>query len=188
MRIAGASSGRALLDQAIDTLRQPAWVYPLLAQAALLVHLRSTELGPVGSTALADWHRPLLEAVDAALAIPPRAAGDQSLRDIEWVCHCTQCKLVIQWAESATGLPFRVALNETDRQHIGMRLKAAAAPIRTETLKQGRPYSLVCHNQGDALARETQHRHALTLVRVRLRALTSAGAAVAPALHQDSPP
>lgn len=138
--------------------------YRLPEQAALLAGV------PESCAALrAELAGPLCVALDAALAEPPRPPDDHGLRRIEWSCGCGDCKPVIAWAESATAAPLNLPLAEERRRHISDALSQAGAPIRTETLRQGRPYTLRCLKDYDAATRDAEWRRSLEAARQRLQ-------------------
>lgn len=146
-------------------------LYRLPEQAALLAAV------PESCAALrAGLAGPLCAALDAALAEPPRPPDDQGLRRVEWTCRCSDCKPVIAWAESATAAPLNLPLAEDRRRHISDALSQAAAPIRTQTLKQGRPYTLRCQKDFDAATRDAEWRASLEAARRALPSSTGRSA------------
>jgi len=170
---AGAdSNAKSPLNGALRSISASS-TYPLLSQVQLLCCIAAG--GGAGHPAALEWRTQLQDALAAALATPALAAGDQSLRDIEWICRCTICTPVIQWAESPSASPYRVAIAEQWRQHISQFVQWSGAPISTETIKQGRPYILQCQKAADARQRHAEQRQALKLAHTQLQALAQQG-------------
>jgi hypothetical protein len=88
-------------------------------------------------------------ALEAALAVPLRAAGDHSLREMRWACACSDCVPVARWAESPGGEPLVLAMAQARRDHVQAMLQDAGAPLSAETLKQGSPHKLKLTKPGD---------------------------------------
>lgn len=138
--------------------------YRLPEQATLLA------AAPESCAALrAELAGSVLTALDTALAEPPLSPDDHGLRRIEWTCRCGDCKPVIAWAESVTAAPLNLPLAEERRRHICEALSQAGVPIRTETLRQGRPYTLRCLKDFDAATRDAEWRRSLEAARQRLQ-------------------
>lgn len=144
----------ALACWTAEVLAQPA-LYPLL-QLPELLHGLPAAVARGG--ALQPLHTAVVRALQAALAQPQRSTGDQRLEGIAWQCRCEHCASVIAWAESSAGAPLTLPLAEPLREHVKEQLAHAAAPLRCETLRQGRPYKLVIHKPADLHARrQKQH-------------------------------
>lgn len=125
-----------------DEIQAQASSYPLLDMPALLQKLPQ----PLAShAALQPLHAAVQKALQTALAAPELPADDYRLTGIEWQCRCTHCAPAIAWAEASDGTPLALPLAESLRSHVEKKLKDAAAPLRCETLRQGRPYKLVIH-------------------------------------------
>jgi hypothetical protein len=104
----------------------------------------------------------VIQALQQAIDEPAPAAGDCSLRHIEWTCRCKDCGEVIAWAESANGQPLTLAIAEPRRQHVQSRLQETGVALDTETVKQGSPYKLVIRKPPDLAARRGAQRRAWT--------------------------
>lgn len=89
------------------------------------------------------------QALEQALAQPERAPHDHSVRHQEWACGCADCREVITWAESPRGTALVWPAAEARRRHVEAQVTASGAPIEMNTLRQGRPYSLVLRKIGD---------------------------------------
>ncbi|MDO5623584.1 MAG: 2OG-Fe(II) oxygenase [Pseudomonadota bacterium] len=130
-------------------------LYPLRQLAPLLHAL------PGNASAEAQALRAaVMQALAQALAQPLQEADDHRIEGIEWTCHCKDCTPLITWAASPTAEPLTLPLAEQRRQHVQDKLTAAAAPLATETLKRGRPYSLVIRKPADLHQRLRAQRQA----------------------------
>lgn len=132
-------------------------VYPLLGLAPLLRALPSGAAAPPEVQAL---RAAVVEALQAALALPQPGAGDHSLGAVEWTCRCADCLPVIEWAASPSPHPLILSIGEARRQHVQSQLKGAGAPIETETVKRGSPHKLVLRKPPDLHARRSALRQA----------------------------
>ena len=120
-------------------VRQHPELYPLLALRPLLQTLAPHADLPKVQALRTD----VLRALQQALQQAEPSTDDHSLRGIEWVCRCSDCASVIAWAESPTPAALTLAMAEPRRNHVQEKLQQAAAPLSRETVKRGRPYTLV---------------------------------------------
>ena len=131
-------------------------LYPLLQLAPLLQALPGD-----GAPAEARQLRTaVVQALKQALAPPLPDDSDHRIEGIEWVCRCADCAPVIAWAASPGAAPLTLPMAEPRRQHVQEQLNAAAAPFAVDTLKQGRPYSLIIHKPADLHQRLRAQRQA----------------------------
>lgn len=98
------------------------------------------------------------QALEDELAEPERQADDHRLRGIDWACTCADCRQVIAWAQSPSGEVLRWPAVEAQRRHVEEALKRTGAPLAMETLRQGRPYSLVVRKTGNRWQEDRQQR------------------------------
>jgi hypothetical protein len=113
---------------------------------------------PSGAAALPEvqaLRAAVVEALREALSLPEPAAHDHSLLDVEWTC-----RPVIDWAASSSPRPLTLPMAEARRDHVQTQLKAAAAPVCAETIKQGSPYKLLLSKPIDLSARRRALRQA----------------------------
>jgi hypothetical protein len=89
-----------------------------------------------------------MDALRTTLARPVRAEGDHSVADIEWTCHCADCKPVHAWAASPTAEALILSMAQARRDHVERKLQDAGAPFKTETLRQGSPHKLKLQKPG----------------------------------------
>lgn len=125
-----------------DEIKLHFGLYPLLDLPEMLQKLPVT-LGQ--HNALQTLRAAVVAALQDALKTPELPAHNHHLDGIEWQCRCGECSQVIAWAQGSDGAPLTLAVAESRRNHVEQQLKAAAAPLRCETLRQGRPYKLVIH-------------------------------------------
>lgn len=136
---------RALQRWADDMHVKPS-LYPLLDLPELLQNLPAA----IGRhKALDALREAVVVALQDALKTPELPAHNHRLDGIEWQCRCGDCSKVIAWAQGSDGAPLTLAMAEGLRSHVEQQLKDAAAPLRCETLRQGRPYKLVIHKPAD---------------------------------------
>lgn len=166
LNVGAHHAAEARLQAALCALVDSA-AYPLPALVDCVQAAADARPG-IPSAVIDQMRAQLRNALDAALATPPLAPGDQSLRDISWICRCARCQPVIRWAESSDGAPYAIAIAEDGRKHIRHSLKSADAPIRTETIKRGSPHSLMCHKATNATERDAKQRLAWERARERL--------------------
>jgi hypothetical protein len=97
------------------------------------------------------------ERLGAILARPPRTDDDWS---IEWTgCGCGLCDTLGAFLGSRTEQTFEWALKAEGRQHVHSRIDSAGLPVRHQTRRQGRPYTLVLTKTEELFTRATNARH-----------------------------
>ena len=131
--------------------------------AALPVLYPQQELARLAIALLADADRnaavdrlreSVVEALEAALARPPRGDDDWRMSGIEWQCHCGDCRQVVDWAESSVGEALVLAVAERRRSHVCEQLRTAGADLATATVRQGSPHKLVVSKPSDLHSRD----------------------------------
>jgi hypothetical protein len=78
----------------------------------------------------------------ARLARPPRADGDWSI-ELPGGCACELCGTLGEFLRDPVRRRFEWPLAKERRRHIHSRIDAAELPVRHETRREGRPYTLV---------------------------------------------
>ncbi|WP_234044630.1 2OG-Fe(II) oxygenase [Streptomyces adelaidensis] len=124
-----------LRDGITETLRAYAdTVLECLMPALRLAHARGTAgLGPLA--------RDCAQRLGRIAATPPRGADDWS---ISWTgCGCALCDRLGAFLGSRTQRVHEWPLAKDGRRHIHSRIDAAELPVRHQTRRQGRPYTLV---------------------------------------------
>lgn len=144
----GLQRRAALAASLVEHVRSLPSLYPVVECAPLVQALGTGNLVT----------RPLLEralsSLSEVLAQPERSADDHSLRNVEWVCHCADCKTVHQWAHAADAQPLLVAMAEPRRAHLTSKIREAGAPLGLETIRQGSPHKLRLSKPTDLRARD----------------------------------
>lgn len=101
--------------------------------------------------------RDCAERLGAIVARPPRAADDWS---IEWTgCGCGLCDTLGVFLGSRTEQTFAWPLKAEGRQHVHTQIDSAGLPVRHQTRRQGRPYTLVLTKTEELFTRATKARH-----------------------------
>ena len=145
-----------LRDEAVGLLRQqgddllPCLVAALRA-ATVLPQATRTAAG------LDDLARHCAGRLDTRLARPPRPDSDWSI-DLPASCHCDLCALLGRFLADAARRVFEWPLAQERRRHVHSRLDADELPVRHQTRRTGRPYTLVLTKTEAIFERERQAR------------------------------
>jgi hypothetical protein len=175
-----------LLEAGDDTLRDeittalhksPDTVLECLMPALRSAHLRRP-------AALDTVAQGCAERLGAIIARPPRAEDDWS---IEWTtCQCALCDTLRAFLGSRSQRIFEWRLATDGRRHVHSQIDSAELPVRHETRRQGRPYTLVL-TKTDALF--TRAENARQQAKTDLAWLTSTwGDALAGPPHESPGP
>ncbi len=93
-----------------------------------------------GTEGLDTIARDCADRLGAIIARPPRAADDWS---IPWTgCRCDLCDTLGAFLASTTRRNLAWPLAKDGRRHVHSQIDSAALPVRHETRRQGRPYTL----------------------------------------------
>ena len=96
------------------------------------------------------------ERLGAIIARPLRDAGDWS---IGWTgCGCDLCDALGTFLGSRSRRIFEWPLATDGRRHVHTRIDSAGLPVRHQTRRQGRPYTLVLTKTGELFTREKDTR------------------------------
>jgi hypothetical protein len=93
----------------------------------------------------------------ARLAHPTRAADDWSITPPTG-CGCELCATLATFLRDPARLCYDWPLAEPGRRHIHQRIDTAELPVRHQTRRQGRPYTLVLTKTDALFTRERQQR------------------------------
>jgi hypothetical protein len=97
------------------------------------------------------------ERLGAIIARPPRDEDDWS---IEWTgCGCNLCDALGTFLGSRPRRVFEWPLATDGRRHVHTQIDSAELPVRHQTRRQGRPYTLVLTKTGELFTREQEARH-----------------------------
>jgi hypothetical protein len=132
-----------LLEAADDTLRDEITTAlrksPDTVLECLMPALRSVDQRR--PAALGTVAHGCAERLGAIIAEPPRAEDDWS---IEWTgCRCDVCDSLRAFLGSRSRRFFEWPLAKEGRRHVHSQVDSAELPVRHETRRQGRPYTLV---------------------------------------------
>jgi hypothetical protein len=105
--------------------------------------------------------RDCVQRLGAIIATPPRDADDWS---IDWTgCQCNICDTLGTFLRSRSDRRFEWPLAKDGRRHVHTHIDTAALPVRHQTRRQGRPYSLVLTKTDDLFTRaENARQEAVT--------------------------
>ena len=95
--------------------------------------------------------------LEARLALPQRAADDWSIQLPEG-CRCELCAVLVDFLSDRARRTFEWPLAQERRRHVHSRLDGAELPVRHQTRRTGRPYTLVLTKTEALFERETQAR------------------------------
>jgi hypothetical protein len=91
------------------------------------------------------------------LAQPPRTADDWSI-ELPEGCHCELCQTLDSFLTDQARRSFEWPLAEQRRRHVHARIDQHELPIRHQTRRSGRPYTLVLTKTEALFAREREAR------------------------------
>jgi hypothetical protein len=97
------------------------------------------------------------DLVEARLARPPRAEDDWSV-DLPSGCDCDLCRTLTTFLADATARTLEWPLVQARRRHVHSRIDASELPVRHQTRRSGRPYTLVLIKTANLFEREAKQR------------------------------
>jgi hypothetical protein len=150
------TADRELRDQIVAALRG----YGDNMLECLMPALRSAAALPADTRRAAELDvvaRDCGQWLGAIIARPLRDEDDWS---IEWTgCGCDLCGTLGTFLGSRSRQIFEWPLAKDGRRHVHSRIDSAALPVRHQTRRQGRPYTLVLAKTGELFTREKDARH-----------------------------
>lgn len=109
-----------------------------------------------GTEGLGTVARDCADRLGAIIARPPRAADDWS---ITWTgCRCDLCDTLGTFLASTTRWNLAWPLVTDGRRHVHAQIDSAGLPVRHETRRQGRPYTLELTKTDTLFTRDTDAR------------------------------
>jgi hypothetical protein len=97
------------------------------------------------------------ERLGAIIARPPRSEDDWS---IEWAgCGCGLCDTLGRFLGSRSQRVLEWPLATDGRRHVHTQVDSAGLPVRHQTRRQGRPYTLVLVKTDELFTRASDARH-----------------------------
>jgi hypothetical protein len=144
------ASDHALRDEITAALRGYGdEILECLMPALRLAHAR-------GATELEPLARDCAERLERIIARPLREEDDWS---IEWTgCGCGICDTLAAFLGSRSERTFDWPLATAGRGHVHTQIDSAGLPVRHQTRRQGRPYTLVLTKTDELFTRGTQAR------------------------------
>ncbi len=110
--------------------------------------------------------------VEARLARPARAEDDWSI-PLPSGCDCELCGTLSTFLADATERNLEWPLAQDRRRHVHSRIDTSELPVRHQTRRSGRPYTLVLTKTTDLFEREAKQRRSdeaeLRWLRTQLR-------------------
>ncbi|HZD02302.1 MAG TPA: 2OG-Fe(II) oxygenase, partial [Actinomycetes bacterium] len=101
--------------------------------------------------------RDCVERLGAIIARPLRDEDDWS---IQWTgCGCDLCDTLGAFLSSRSRRIFEWPLATDGRRHVHAQIDSAGLPVRHQTRRQGRPYTLVLTKTSELFTREKDTRH-----------------------------
>jgi predicted 2-oxoglutarate/Fe(II)-dependent dioxygenase YbiX len=138
----------ALCGQGDDLL---ACLVPVLRAARTLPPATRTAAG------LDRIARHCAEQLEARLARPPRGDDDWSL-ELPGGCDCADCDVLVGFLADPARQTFEWPIAKDRRRHVHTRLDSAELPVRHQTRRAGRPFTLVLSKTEDVFERDRQAR------------------------------
>jgi hypothetical protein len=114
------------------------------------------QAGPARAPWLAEIARGCGQRLDTITARPPRAADDWSITLTG--CGCELCTTLETFLGARSEVVLRWPLRQDGRAHIHGRIDVACLPVRHQTERRGRPYTLVLTKTADLFTREASAR------------------------------
>ncbi|MPZ00544.1 MAG: 2OG-Fe(II) oxygenase [Actinophytocola sp.] len=128
------AADKALCDETTTALHE----YEDTVLECLMPALRSAH--PQPSAGLDAVARDCSQRLSAIIATPPRDEDDWS---INWTgCGCDRCDTLGTFLRSRSRRIFEWPLAKAGRQHVHTQIDSAGLPVRHQTRRQGRPYTL----------------------------------------------
>jgi hypothetical protein len=153
---AGIADATDLRDEVIGVLCEEnndllACLMPALRAAAAI------SPQPPSGSGLDTLAKHCVQRLDARLASPPRDRDDWSI-PLPAGCTCDLCTTLGRFLGDRTRRTVEWPLAKPGRQHIHIRIEAAELPVRHETRRTGRPYTLVLTKTDVLFEREREAR------------------------------
>lgn len=140
-----------LCDEITDTLRE----YEDNVLECLMPALRLADARPAAG--LDTVARDCAERLDTIITRPLRAEDDWS---IEWTgCGCDLCDTLQTFLASRSRRLYAWPLATDGRRHVHAQIDSAGLPVRHQTRRQGRPYTLELTKTEELFTRATHTRH-----------------------------
>lgn len=144
---ASVLAARPIRDRLLRLLLDPATALPLLSTGEFLRACRKNRtpaaLRALGVEPLYLW---AVDALERILAAPERIASDWSIEP-PISCGCELCTELSAFLRDSSRIEYAWPLAQDRRQHIHHRIDAHQLPVKHETTRRGRPYTLMLTKQ-----------------------------------------
>ncbi|MFO0756206.1 MAG: 2OG-Fe(II) oxygenase [Byssovorax sp.] len=148
-----SANASAVRDELIAFMTNGQTRLPWSIAAALLRKSRTgRDAAAVAALGLAPLVDHLVKEIEAALAEPERSLSDWSIAP-PGDCKCALCKELGSFLRDGTKIRHVWPLAKDNRQHIHRVIDGADLPVTHETLREGRPQSLVLTKQNTLFSR-----------------------------------
>jgi predicted 2-oxoglutarate/Fe(II)-dependent dioxygenase YbiX len=147
----GAADLRA---EIVDWLRDGDDLVPLVMA---VLRTASSDPGAAGTAGLDALALHCSDKLRSALAAPPRAEGDWSI-ELPAGCSCELCTTLARFLADPARRSLEWPLAQARRQHVHARIESHQLPVRHQTRRSGRPYTLVLTKMPALFEQEAQLR------------------------------
>jgi hypothetical protein len=127
----------------------------------LMPALRSADTLPADARRAAGFDAVARDCVERLGAIIARPLRDEDDWSMQWTgCGCDLCDTLGAFLSSRSRRIFEWPLATDGRRHVHAQIDSAGLPVRHQTRRQGRPYTLALTKTSELFTREkdTQHR------------------------------
>ena len=156
---AGAVAADDFRDEVVAALctaeNEP--LLPCLVQVVRAAAKEKAQPGRSAAPALAALTRHCIGQLKARLAQPARSAGDWSIV-LPDGCRCELCSSLGTFLADPVRQRLEWPLAQQSRGHIHQRIDASELPVRHETRRSGRPYTLILSKTEELFEREARER------------------------------
>ena len=126
----------------------------------LMPALRSADTLPADARRAAGFDAVARDCVERLGAVIARPLRDEDDWSIQWTgCGCDLCDTLGTFLSSRSPRIFEWPLATDGRRHVHVQIDSAGLPVRHQTRRQGRPYTLVLTKTSELFTRENDTRH-----------------------------
>lgn len=144
---ASVLQARSIRDRLLRLLLDPATALPLLSTGEFLRACRRNRtpaaLRALGVEPLYCW---VVDELERIVSAPERSASDWSIEPPS-SCRCALCTELSAFLRDSNRIEYAWPLVQHQRQHIHTIMDAHHLPVKHETTRRGRPYTLVLTKQ-----------------------------------------
>lgn len=152
---AAVLQARSIRERLLAVLLDPATALPLLRAGEFLracrKHRTQEALRALG---VAPLYRRVVSSLERILAAPARSPSDWSIETLI-SCRCGLCAELLAFLRDPDRVTYAWPLAQDRRQHVHTTIDSHDLPVKHETTRQGRPYTLVLTKQPALFQRAT---------------------------------